>query len=166
MIVDFKTFEMADYQNRKGGKFWGNIGAGVLVFAKDSGKFLIAMRSRFVNEPNTYGIIGGKVDDEETVELSSEALRELKEETGYKGKIEMSLLSIYRVPTFSYHTFLGIIDEEFEPVAEPHHGWENSFFKWVSYEELLTIEPKHFGLEYTIKNSGDKLKKISELLMQ
>lgn len=44
MILDFRAFE-ADYDNKKGGKFWGNIGAGVLVFAKDTKKFLVAMRS-------------------------------------------------------------------------------------------------------------------------
>lgn len=129
MIYDFKTFEMADYMNRKGGKFWGNMGAGVLVLARDSGKFLISMRSKWVNEPRTYGVIGGKVDNENALNLESEALRELKEETGFDGQINMQPLSVYKVPTFEYHTFLGIVDTEFKPVPEPRHAWENEFLK-------------------------------------
>ena len=56
--------EFADYQNSKGDKFWGNLGAGVLVYNKTTKKFLISMRSSEVNEPNTFGIIGGKVDED------------------------------------------------------------------------------------------------------
>ena len=150
MILDYSTFE-ADYYNSMGGKFWGNMGAGVLVVAKTTGRFLVAMRSPDVNEPNTYGVIGGKVDDENTVEMSSEALRELEEETGYSGKIEMKLISVYSVPTFQYNTFLGIVPDEYEPVPHPAHEWENSFFKWVTYDELKKLKPMHFGLKYTLE---------------
>lgn len=152
-IKNFKQFEATDYHNSKGGKYWGDTGAGVLVLSKSTKRFLISMRSKFVNEPHTYGIIGGMADG---TDFKEDALRELDEETGYTGDIEMKDLSVFSNPTFKYTTFLGIIDEEFEPISHPYHAHENDFFTWLTFDELLDIEPKHFGLKYTL----DKCKNI------
>lgn len=56
---DFGTSKNDIFQNAHGGKFWGNAGAGVILFAKDTGRVLLALRSPYVNEPNTWGTIGG-----------------------------------------------------------------------------------------------------------
>ena len=159
-IIDFNAFERADYDNDNGGRFWGNIGAGILVFASETKRFLVSMRSKYVNEPHTYGVVGGKVDNEDDLDLKSEALRELDEETGYEGTINLTELSVYKNPTFEYHTFLGVIEKEYEAVSHEDHAWENDFFKWVTYEELVDLKPIHFGLKYTL----DKCEKtLSEL---
>ena len=39
--------------------FWGKQGAGSLVVAKDTGRILLAHRSRAVEQPNTWGVWGG-----------------------------------------------------------------------------------------------------------
>lgn len=153
-MMNFETFLLKERH------FWGKFGAGILVHCESTGRFLLSFRSSLVNEPHTYGIIGGKVDDEENVDLKKEALRELEEETGYTGEIKLSDLSVFEAPNFAYYTFLGVIEKEYKPVSHPDHAWENDHFRWVTYQELLNLEPKHFGLEYIIDNYGDR---ISEL---
>jgi hypothetical protein len=69
----FKTFEdiqteigfgtAAYYDNDSDEKFWGNLGAGILPISR-TGRILIAYRSLDVNEPHTWGIFGGKLDED------------------------------------------------------------------------------------------------------
>ena len=61
--------------------FWGNSGSGVLLKAKDTGRYLILKRSDWVNEPNTWGLISGKTDGIESPIQTAQ--RELAEETGF-----------------------------------------------------------------------------------
>lgn len=62
------------------GQFWGDQGAGVLPLAKSTGRILLSLRSPYVNEPNTWGIVGGAIDKNENPKTA--ALRELQEELG------------------------------------------------------------------------------------
>lgn len=156
-LKEFRLFE-ADYDNDLGGKFWGNRGAGVLPICKSSGRILIAMRSPDVNEPNTWGIFGGKIDnDDETPEDA--ARRELTEETGYKGHLDIIPAYVWRSPdgTFVYSNFIGIVDEEFEP----EYDWETAYANWVTLDELKELEPKHFGLKSLLKNSLSVISKYA-----
>jgi len=63
---------------------------------------------------------------------------------------------VYRIPnqTFEYHNFLGLLPGEFIPDLD----WESEGYKWVDWEELLNIEPKHFGLEKLLKQEQTKIK--------
>ena len=53
---------------------------------------------------------------------------------------------------------------EFKPPT-PAHGtpehWETEQFLWVTYEELVTLHPKHFGLEELLLNSGNLLNEFA-----
>lgn len=156
-LKPFNVFE-SEYEiftNTKGGKFWGDQGAGVFVICTSTKRILVAMRSEFVNEPNTWGIIGGAIDEGETPEQG--AKRELVEETGYKGIFELIPAYIYEAPnhTFQYHNFIGIIPKEFKANCD----WETSHTEWMTLEELLKAEPKHFGLELLLKESMHLIKK-------
>ena len=155
MIKKFKTFEAEDYDNKHGDRFWGDSGAGVLIYCKPTKRFLIPFRSRSVNEPHTYGIFGGAMDEGETPEESAE--RELVEESGYNGKFELFPAYIYVSPnkTFTYYNFLGLIEKEFNPEED----WETESSEWYTYQELLDLEPKHFGLKLFLEESKSLIEK-------
>lgn len=127
---------------------WGKVGAGILPYCKKTKRFLISLRSPYVLEPGTWGLWGGKLDDVDTNNIIFTAKREFKEETGYNGKIDVIPSYIYKETDFIYYNFIGIVKNEFKP----HLNWESQNYKWVTLEELLEIEPKHFGLEKLINN--------------
>lgn len=108
--------------------FWGKMGAGGLFLAQNSGRILFALRSKHVQEPNTWGTFGGAADEGENPKQA--AHREMVEETGYKGTIKMIPMFVFRHSSgFQYHNFLAIIPKEFRPRLD----WENSGFKWVDF---------------------------------
>jgi len=43
--------------------YHGNKGAGVFVFCSKTKRFLLGLRSEGVDEPNTWGIFGGALDE-------------------------------------------------------------------------------------------------------
>jgi 8-oxo-dGTP pyrophosphatase MutT (NUDIX family) len=105
-----------------------------------------------VQEPNTWGVWGGAIDSEEDPEEA--AKRELEEEAGYQGDIEMIPLSVFSKNSFRYYNFLAIIDEEFEPQL----NWETQGYKWTSLDNLPS--PLHFGLQWLISQDKDKIQTI------
>jgi len=133
-------------------KYWGKEAAGVLPFCQKTKRFLIALRSPYVMEPNTYGIFGGKLDEEEH-DPKKVAIRELQEETEYYGEIHLKKAYIFedKKVGFKYHNFIGIVSEEFEPQL----NWENSDAFWLTFEELEKLKNKHFGLVELIHNSRE-----------
>jgi 8-oxo-dGTP pyrophosphatase MutT (NUDIX family) len=136
--------------------FWGSRGAGVLALASDTGKWLVALRSRNVSSPHTWGVIGGKIDDEDSNPQDA-AMREFMEETGYHGAMMMQPAYIYQANNFKYHNFVALIVKD---RWEPQLNWETEEFAWLTHEELLALNPKHFGLDALLKNSGAMLKKF------
>lgn len=124
------------------GKFWGNSGAGGVFYAEDTKRYLIAKRSAYVNEPNTWGTWGGKLDEDETPEEALE--REIVEETGYVGPYELEYIYTFKDGGFQFDNYLIIVPHEFEP----DHSWETSGHKWVSFGKWPN--PLHFGMKALI----------------
>lgn len=144
--------EFDTFSNKAGLKFWGNLGVGILVVAKDTGRILVSLRSKYVNEPGTWGVLGGKVDNEDNLNLEQEAKRELKEETRYSGKIKIIPAYVFKAPGggFEFHNFIGIVPTEFDPVPD----WETERFEWLTLKELKILKKRHFGLEALLKDTG------------
>jgi 8-oxo-dGTP pyrophosphatase MutT (NUDIX family) len=99
-------------------------------------------------------LIGGKIDEEEgqsESNIEDVAKREFIEETGYSGKIELIPAYIFETPnkSFKYYNFIGLIDNEFNPQID----WETEYFKWVTFDEMMKIEPKHFGLKALLNDT-------------
>ena len=162
---EFKEFikEQEVFTNMSdGGDFWGTIGAGILPISRESKRILLPLRSNDVNEPNTWGVWGGKLDDMETNDPKEAARIEFKEESGYSGKIEMIPSYVFNKKNnegkvvFTYHNYIGILDKEFEPMLD----WETQDFKWVTFEEMMKINPKHFGLNSLLKNKLSQIMKV------
>jgi 8-oxo-dGTP pyrophosphatase MutT (NUDIX family) len=123
--------------------FWGTEAGGVLVYCSTTDRYLILLRSEWVLEPNTWGIISGKLDDDET-NIEDAVLRESEEETGHKlGDLIPSF--VFEKPNFKFHNFVSIVEEEFTPELD----WENSDYKWVKLDEMP--ENLHFGLKLLLE---------------
>jgi 8-oxo-dGTP pyrophosphatase MutT (NUDIX family) len=144
------------FQDKAGDTFWGNKGAGILPLCIKTKRFLVPLRSRSVEQPHTWGVWGGAIDPDEDPEQA--AMRELSEESGYHGdfKILKAYIFVSSGGDFQYHNFIGIIEEEFSPTLD----WETENSKWVTYEELLELDNKHFGLVGLLKNSKNLIESI------
>jgi 8-oxo-dGTP pyrophosphatase MutT (NUDIX family) len=140
--------------NDESGKFWGSQGAGAVFFAEDTGRFLLQHRSPYVNEPNTWGVIGGAIDAGE--DPKEAMIREVKEETGYSGPMEAELLYTFQSGKFRYHNFLVTVPHEFEP----KHGWESQGHVWATLNDLPS--PLHFGFEALLPAIEHKFKDESK----
>lgn len=155
----FGEGEYAEFANDADEKFWGNVGAGCLPICTLTKRILLNYRSIYVNEPHTYGLFGGKIDDDESPEEA--ARREMYEESRYTGKLKLIPVYVFHNSnnTFQYHNFLGIVDHEFKPKL----NWESDNFKWITFDELMNIESKHPGLELLLEDeeSINEIKKFT-----
>jgi 8-oxo-dGTP diphosphatase len=134
--------------------FFGKRGAGVLVQAADTGRVLFGLRSGEVNEPYTWGLWGGKIEDGERPDVG--ALREFREETGYEGPTRRLVpLLVYRRQGFTYRNYLLSVPHEFQPEL----GWENDDAVWAKIEDAP--QPLHFGLEALL--ADEKSRRVIEL---
>ena len=104
------------------------------------------------------GGFGGKLDTDEVNEeiIRETAIRELEEETEYHEDITLIKGYIFKDKNFEYHNYIGIVDEEFEPIL----NWENDDAKWLDYEMLLAVKPKHPGLKLFLTKSLNLFEKF------
>lgn len=137
--------------------YWGNKAVGCLFYARKTGRFGITLRSSSVEQPGTYGIAGGKLDGDE--EYADALQREIGEELEFDIRMaHLEELDKYVDRNFTYITYLGIVEDEFEPVLD----WENSDFVWVKLDNLPS--PLHFGLKAALSKPAvmTKLKNLSK----
>lgn len=127
------------YYTDESRRFWGSQGAGAVFLAEDTGRVLIQHRSSAVNEPGTWGVIGGAIDSGEQPKEAME--REAREETGYHGPMNSELIYTFQSGKFRYYNFLVRVPREFEPQL----GWESQGYVWTTLDELP--EPLHFGFK-------------------
>lgn len=160
-IKSYKIFEgeFDAFDNKSGEGFWGDMAAGVLPICSVTGRILVAYRSKHVNEPHTYGVFGGKLDDGETSPIEA-AKRELHEESGYNGHFNIIPAFVFKSSGggFEYHNFIGIVDHEFKPAFD----WETESAKWLTLKEFIALKSKHFGLQLLIDNNIDIIKKYAK----
>jgi len=133
--------------------FWGRRGAGCIIIAKDTGRILLPFRSKrpppgrttgHVEQPHTWGTWGGAIDrGENPIEA---AQREVQEEAGYRGPVQMIPLYVFKRGEFHYYNFLAVVQNEFEPVLD----WETETSTWVYPGEWP--QPLHFGLAALLKD--------------
>lgn len=128
--------------------FQGHQAAGCLFLAQDTKRICIAHRSKYVQEPNTWGTWGGAIDSNETPEFA--ALREVREEAGYQGKVfKIKPLFVFKHRSgFTYYNFLVVIEHEFRPEL----NWESQSYGWFDYGDWPS--PLHPGL---VQLFGDEM---------
>ena len=148
------------FTNTAGDTFWGDVGAGILPIAKSTGRILMAYRSSMVNEPHTWGVIGGALD-KPTESVKAAVAREFKEETRFSGSMKLIPAYVFKTPngSFTYHNFIGVLSKEFTPTPD----WETEKFEWMTYTEMMAVSSKHhFGLTGLLKHSGALIKKLAK----
>lgn len=107
-------------------------GAWVVIYCPKKRSFLLAKRSRRMNNPNRWNFFGGRLDPRESAVHA--ALRELREESGIRAsKGELRKLKTRRIRCASgraglrdLHFFLLTADKELRPRLNKEHsnfGW-------------------------------------------
>jgi hypothetical protein len=122
--------------------FWGKAGAGIMPLALSTGRILLPFRSRYVEQPHTWGgTWGGAIDSKE--DPATAAKREFQEESNYYGNIKIIPLYVFEdsKSNFKYYNFLGLVPDEFDPQL----NWETEDADWFTLDNLPS--PIHFGLK-------------------
>lgn len=104
--------------------------AGVLLIAESTGRVLLCLR----RADGTWATPGGHLEPGERPLQG--ALRELGEETGYRGPVQLER----GLRLGSYHLFIGRIPREFRPVLDHEH------YRAVWARPQAPPEPLHPGL--------------------
>ena len=119
---------------------WGRQAAGVLFLCPTTGRVGLALRSEFVNEPHTYGLVGGAVDPGE--EVRKAVSREVWEEIGCRlDPRKLVELHVHREAGFQYTTYLCVTKREFQ-VPPENLNWEADAFEWLDLADLpASIHP-------------------------
>lgn len=131
------------------GQFFGSAGAGVLIRARSTGRYLLMHRSRQVNEPGTWGLLGGAIDPGEDPREAAE--REASEEAGASGvDVEDEPFYVFESGSFRFYDYLGHVDDEFEPLL----NWESQGYAWVTLDELP--KPLHPGIKSLLPALRDR----------
>lgn len=107
-----------------------------LILENDNGDVLAVSRK---NNPNLFGLIGGKVDDEdETLEHS--IIREAKEETGLDVYdlvlIDDREYGFSQETLYHQHCFVGKYKGEITPQEILNAKGETGVVKWLTKEQL------------------------------
>ena len=118
----------------------GQGAAGIILYAKDTGRYGLQQRSDDINDPGMWAAWGGGREPGETLEQC--ARRELGEESGYAGPIKLHHLA----DNPKYTTFIGVVPHEFEPRANDE--WKD--YCWVEAGDWPA--PMHPGVAAALKN--------------
>lgn len=114
--------------------------AGVTIVAAPTQRVLLLRRSKLVSKPGLWSIPAGRVEPGE--DMLEGALRELREEAGYRGPLEI----VEHIPSgHGFHNFIAVAPEEFKPRL----NWESDMAGWFArgYEP----QPLHPGLHRLFK---------------
>lgn len=140
-----------NYSSGNKEKYWGNKGAGAILFSPEKKQFGFGRRSSGVDQPGLLGTLGGAVENGDGIKETVE--NELMEEIGYFYPLHLVDLFVYTDDEYQYHNFVAIIDDN---NFTPKLNWENDEIVWFDYSEISKKELSdvHFGLESILNNNG------------
>jgi 8-oxo-dGTP pyrophosphatase MutT (NUDIX family) len=145
---------------RRNPKFWGKAGAGILFVCSEDNTIFLMHRSRYVEQPGTWGIPGGSVSGEGFYDSSMGADRPT-DATFWKGAQQETVEECGSLPeqmsvegtldfqsgSFVYRNFICDI-----PLSEKEKwtrgielNWENDEYGWFDFDDLPY--DLHFGVE-------------------
>jgi len=116
--------------------------AGVLVKCNSTGRILLLLRNDFGDEPNTWSLVSGGIEDGEDV------LEGLKREVNEEMQINPNIISYkfidkiyHKSKNLEFHYYEGLTNSEFIPTLDH----ENLDWGWFDKNELP--EPLFPGLK-------------------
>lgn len=127
----------------------------VLVCARSTHRFLIQKRSKTLDQGNTYHVPSGYIESNEHDDPSKAAQRELQEETGYEGPVQMQhLYTTHTTPrNHPVYVYIGTVVDEFRTRC----NWESTEQRWVNREALFNdsdLSPMHTGLTELLRSAA------------
>ena len=132
--------------------------AGALIIAKDTGRVMLNLRSRFTSHSGTWSFCGGMVREDETI--VDGLSRELDEELGpLPGILQVLPLDIYHSAdgNFQYYTMLIIVENEFIPTLNR----ESDGYCWSRVGKWP--KPLHTGAKKLLFNKSIKRNLINSV---
>jgi 8-oxo-dGTP diphosphatase len=135
-------------------------GVGTLIYAKNTKRYLFLLRNK-TRYSGSWGIAGGKVEENETVIHA--LVRELQEEIG----VDYTNHKFIPLETFTsdnrkfiYYTFLATVNEEFVPCLNKEHRG----YCWVELNDYP--RPLHPGLwrSFSFDIVKKKIKTLESIL--
>lgn len=142
--------------------FWGKAGAGCIFIAKNTGRMLLNHRSKYVEQPGTWGVWGGAIDSNETPIQAVK--REAHEESGQVISTE-DIVPIFvfhdKSSGFKYYNFIVLTEDEFTPNIPMESQWETQGWEWVEFGNWPS--PLHFGVK-SILNDPKSVKIIKSYI--
>ncbi|KKQ24377.1 MAG: Hydrolase, NUDIX family [Candidatus Roizmanbacteria bacterium GW2011_GWC2_37_13] len=126
-----------------------HITIGAIVINKEKTKILLGKRSMKISNGGKYNLLGGFLGRDETTEQA--VLREIKEESGYSGKI----ISLFRVNDSPYRAQEDRQNVDFAFIVEAQEtigkeDWESTEIKWFDLNNLPAKEQFAFDHRETI----------------
>ncbi len=121
----------------------------VHMVVEKEGKLLLVKRAGNILETGKWSLPSGYLDRDETA--GEGALRELKEETGWDGKI-ISLFRVNTKPNRPHEDRQNVsLDYIIEPIEKTGESdGENSKIEWIAIEDLLPLDEFAFDHGETI----------------
>jgi 8-oxo-dGTP pyrophosphatase MutT (NUDIX family) len=135
-------------------------GVGTLIYAKNTKRYLFLLRNK-TRYSGSWGIAGGKVEENETV--INALVREIREEIG----VDYTNHKFIPLETFTsdnrkfiYYTFLATVNEEFVPQLNSEHRG----YCWVELNDYP--RPLHPGLwrSFSFDIVKKKIKTLESIL--
>jgi 8-oxo-dGTP pyrophosphatase MutT (NUDIX family) len=115
--------------------------AGCIIVAADTGRWCLQQRSNTVSDPGVWSTWGGGSEPGETLEQT--VRRELAEESGYTGPVQLELVD----SNPKYATFMAQVPYEFDPQLNS----ESQDWCWCEPDQLP--EPLHPGLAQLVSKN-------------
>jgi len=128
-----------------------NFTAGIHVLIKKGDEYLLIKRSENDDEDKgAWDLPGGGIDGGEQPQEA--AKREAQEEAGTNIKVGQAITYL-AIPYKGMWSIELIVEGEYLS-GEVKLSEEHDDYKWVSKEELTSIEPRSTHLKWLIKNGG------------
>jgi 8-oxo-dGTP pyrophosphatase MutT (NUDIX family) len=121
--------------------------SGGLFLAKDTGRFLLVLRTQG-KTAGTWGLVGGRKEPSDITPFDA-LKREIEEEVGIVDNIRKTIpleLFTSNDQNFQYNTYVVMVDHEFIPNLNGEH----SGYAWCSFDNWP--KPLHQGVKTSFAN--------------
>jgi len=120
---------------------------GVLIYAKDTKKWLFTQRSSLESSPLTWSVPGGGAEMGENPwqTVCRETIEEIGHDISSAPHVKIWSMTT-RLPNSTYCMMAAVVPHEFKPTL----SWESNDSIWCELSDMP--EPKHIGMKALLSN--------------